>query len=257
MVWNVDPVLISFGSVSIRYYGLCFMASFLLGYYIMAWVYKKEGKPPSTLDSLFTYMFLGTLIGARLGHVLFYQPGYYFSHPTEILKIWHGGLASHGAVIGICLALFLFCRTHKDHSLIWVMSRMCMVVALAGFFIRIGNFFNSEIYGVPTSLPWAVTFLQIDNLPRHPTQLYESFSYLAIFTLLISYYNKHRAKANSYAMLGFFFVAVFTVRFLLEFTKDYQADFEQDMFFHMGQLLSLPLILIGVALMVVGKQKKR
>ena len=256
MIWNVDPILFTLGPVSIRYYGLCFMVSFLSGYYIMAWIYKKEDQPLSSLESLFTYMFLGTLIGARLGHVLFYQPDYYFSNPIEIFKVWHGGLASHGAAVGICTALFLFCRKHPDQKLVWVMSRMCIVVALAGFFIRLGNFFNSEIYGVQTTVPWAVTFLQIDNVPRHPTQLYESFSYLLIFVLMLAYYNKYRAKANSYILLGFFFTTVFTARFLLEFTKDYQADFEHSLPLHMGQILSIPLVLVGIGLMIVGENKK-
>ena len=257
MIWNVNPVFISLGPVEIRYYGIFFMLSFLLGYCLMAWIYKKEGKPINDLDNLLTYVFLGTLIGARLGHVLFYQPDYYFEHPLEIVKIWHGGLASHGAAVGICLALYLFSRNRPQQNFLWVMSRGCIIVALAGFFIRLGNFFNSEIYGVYTTLPWAVTFLQIDNIPRHPTQLYESFSYLLIFLLSFTYYNKFRARVNSRILLGFFFVAVFSARFLLEFTKDYQADFEQTIPLHMGQILSIPLIIIGIALIVVAGKNKR
>ena len=254
MVWNIDPVLVSIGPLSIRYYGVCFMLAFLLGYCLMGWIYRKEDKPIQDLDSLLTYVFFGTLIGARLGHVLFYQPDYYFSRPTEILKIWQGGLASHGAAIGICVALYLFSRKCPQQNFMWVMSRGCIIVALAGFFIRLGNFFNSEIYGVYTTLPWAVTFLQVDSVPRHPTQLYESLSYLLIFSLLLAYYNKYRAQVNAHMMLGFFFTSVFSARFLLEFTKDFQADFEQTLPLHMGQILSIPLIALGVVLMVVGSK---
>jgi prolipoprotein diacylglyceryl transferase len=248
MIWNIDPVFFSIGSLSVRYYGLCFMLAFLCGYCLINWIYREEKQPIASLDSLFTYMFLGTIIGARLGHVLFYQPDWYFNHPSEILKIWHGGLASHGAAIGIFIALWLFQRKHQEQKLIWVISRVCIAIALAGFFIRLGNFFNSEIYGVPTDLPWSVIFLRESAEPRHPTQLYESLSYLGIFGIMFSYYYKHRAESNSYFLLGFFFIAVFTARFILEFTKDYQAEFEAGLPLHIGQLLSIPLILIGAYL---------
>jgi prolipoprotein diacylglyceryl transferase len=231
------------------------MLAFLCGYYLINWIYREEKQDISALDSLFTHMFLGTIIGARLGHVLFYQADWYFSHPIEILKIWHGGLASHGAAIGIFIALWLFQRKYQKQKLIWIISRMCIAVALAGFFIRLGNFFNSEIYGVPTNLPWGVIFLRESEVPRHPTQLYESLSYLMIFVSMFSYYYKYREKSNSYFLLGFFFFAVFATRFLLEFTKAYQVELELELQLHLGQILSIPLILIGLWLIWLGGKK--
>ena len=176
--WSVGPDIIDIGIIKIRWYGLLFALSFVLGYQIMLKVFKYEGHTQKQLDSLTIFMILGTVIGARLGHCLFYEPGYYLSNPLEILKVWNGGLASHGAALGIIFSLFLFSKKHKTISFPWILDRIVIVVALSGFFIRTGNFFNSEIIGVPTDLPWAVIFHRIDELPRHPSQVYEAFAYL-------------------------------------------------------------------------------
>ena len=188
--WATDPIAFSFGPVQVRWYGICFAMAFVVGYQLMDWIFRKEGKPQEDLESMFTYMFVATLIGARLGHCLFYEPGYYLSHPLDILKFWHGGLASHGAAIAILVGLYLYAKKRDNQPYIWVLARMCMLVALGGFFIRTGNFFNSEIIGKPSSLPWAVVFTRLDSIPRHPSQLYEAFSYLLIFIGLIQLYRR-------------------------------------------------------------------
>ncbi|MEJ2543846.1 MAG: prolipoprotein diacylglyceryl transferase [Calditrichaceae bacterium] len=175
--WNVNPEIFHIGFISIRYYSLLFMLSFILGIAIFHGVYKRENKPKEDLDPLLIYMMLGTVIGARLGHCLFYDPSYYLSNPIKILKVWEGGLASHGAAIGILLSLYLYSRKHPDQPFLWLVDRIVITVALAGFFIRMGNLFNSEIIGKPTDVPWAFKFIRAqvpDPLtPRHPTQIYE------------------------------------------------------------------------------------
>jgi len=209
-------------------------------------MYRLEGKDPENVDTLLTYMVFGTLLGARLGHCLFYEPDYYLSNPIEILKFWRGGLASHGAALSICAVLYLYSRQHKDEPYIWLLSRIGVVVAGAGFFIRLGNFFNSEIIGVPSFLSWAVVFTRIDQIPRHPTQLYESISYLLIFGFLYRLYFSSKGKVHPKKLLGWFFVLVFGVRFILEFTKEHQAAFAIGFPLRMGQILSIPLIVLGL-----------
>lgn len=179
--WNVSPEIFRLGPFAIRWYSLGFVFAFLLGYYIIRHILRLEKKPEVYVDELFVYVFLGTIIGARLGHCLFYDPGYYLKHPLEILMIWHGGLASHGAAIGILTALYIFSKKRKDISFLWVLDRVVIVVALSGFFIRMGNLFNSEIYGKEAHIPWAFIFKRVDNIPRHPTQIYEAIAYLIIF----------------------------------------------------------------------------
>lgn len=244
--WGPSPILLSLGPLQLRWYGLLFASGFVVGFYIMQKMYRLEGKDPENVDTLLTYMVAGTLLGARLGHCLFYEPDYYLSHPIEILKFWRGGLASHGAAIGIFSALYIYSKRHKDEPYLWLMSRMGVVVAGAGFFIRLGNFFNSEIVGVPSFFSWAIVFTRIDQIPRHPTQLYESISYLLIFAFLCRLYFKSKGLISPEKLLGWFFVLVFGVRFLLEFTKEYQAAFAVGLPLRMGQLLSIPLVLAGL-----------
>lgn len=247
ITWNVNPEIFRIGSFAIRWYGLFFALSFYLGYIIMEWIFKKEGVPIPVLDSLATYMIIATVVGARLGHVLFYQPIYYFSHPLEILKIWEGGLASHGAAIGIIFAIWLFSRKHKQ-SFFWTIDRVVIVVALAGFFIRMGNLMNSEIYGTTTNLPWGFIFVRDksgDGLPHHPTQIYEALSYLAIFGYLLRHYIKKNGKPLEGYLFAMFLILIFGVRFLVEFIKLVQVEEESKYILDLGQILSIPLILIG------------
>lgn len=244
--WNVSPDIVTVGPFTIRWYGLLFALSFIVGFQIMNVIFKKEKRPEDDLNDLIWHMILGTVIGARLGHCLFYNPVYYLSHPLEILMVWKGGLASHGAAIGIPIALYLFIRKKKEYTFLWVVDRVVITVALAGFFIRLGNLFNSEILGKVTDLPWAFVFASYDNKPRHPAQLYEAIAYLIVFIILIRYYFKKDAKFKPGKIFGLFLVMVFTFRFFVEFLKIDQTYFEKGMLLNMGQLLSIPLILLGI-----------
>ena len=256
--WNVDPEIFSIGFISIRYYSLLFMLSFILGIAIFQGVYKRENKPKEDLDPLLIYMMLGTVIGARLGHCLFYDPSYYLSNPIKILKVWEGGLASHGAAIGILLALYFFSKKHPHQPFLWLVDRVVITVALAGFFIRMGNLFNSEIIGKPTDVPWAFKFIRAqvpDPLtPRHPSQVYEALAYLAIFGILYYIYKKQGSKVRRGFLLGLFLILVFGVRFFVEFLKENQVSFEAGMALNMGQLLSIPAVLAGLILILRAKE---
>ena len=194
IIWNADPEIFRIGNFAVRWYGLLFASAFFFGYLVFLKIYKKEGISVELLDKLTMYTAVGTIVGARLGHCLFYEPEYYLSNPFEILKIWRGGLASHGAAIGILIALYYYSKIIRRHYL-WILDRIVIAVALAGFFIRMGNLMNSEIYGIETDLPWGFVFVAAGEiLPKHPTQLYEGFSYLAIFALLYVLYNKYSDK---------------------------------------------------------------
>jgi prolipoprotein diacylglyceryl transferase len=255
--WDVSPVIFSLGSLHIRWYGLFFALSFYLGYVILEkQVFKREGLPVGLLDRLATYVVIGTVVGARLGHVLFYEPASYLRDPISILKIWEGGLASHGAAIGILLALWIFKRK-SGKSYLWTLDRLVIVVALGGFFIRMGNLMNSEIYGHYTSLPWGFVFLRDgETEPRHPTQIYEALSYLILFFILLKYYISNYKKLKEGFIFGVFLIVLFGVRFLIEFVKEPQVAFEQTMALNMGQWLSIPFILAGAGLLWRTSRKK-
>lgn len=258
IMWNVNPEILRIGSFAIRWYGLLFASSFLFGYIIMNRIFKNENLTTAMLDRLTVYMAVGTIVGARLGHCLFYEPGYYLSHPLEILKIWHGGLASHGAAIGILIALWLFVRKEKkDYT--WIIDRIAIVVALSGFFIRMGNLMNSEIYGVETNLPWGFVFLRNgETVPKHPTQIYEGLSYLIVFIILYRIYWKNKGEHIQGLLISIFLILVFTARFLIEFVKEPQVAFETKLPLDMGQILSIPFIIAGFIWLYISlKQKKR
>lgn len=244
--WSVSPEIFHLGPISVRWYGFLFAMAFVAGYVIMSWIFKKEGRPGTDLEQLSVYMIFGTVIGARLGHCLFYNPEYYLTHPIEIFKVWEGGLASHGAAIGILISLYLFSNKKKNYPLLWVLDRIVIVTALGGSFIRLGNLFNSEIIGKPTDVSWAFIFSSVDELPRHPTQLYESLAYLIIFIMLFLIYYKGIEKNRRGLLFGLFLVLVFTFRFFIEFLKENQTGFEARMTFNMGQILSIPFVLIGL-----------
>jgi phosphatidylglycerol---prolipoprotein diacylglyceryl transferase len=247
ITWNVSPTMFSIGPITLRWYGLLFAMSFVFGYIIMQRMFAKENLPISLLDELATYMIIATVVGARLGHVFFYEPASYLRHPLDILKIWEGGLASHGAAVGIMIALYFFARrNHKPY--LWAFDRVVIVVALAGFFIRTGNLMNSEIFGKPTSLPWAFIFSRVSDIPRHPTQIYEGLCYLATFFFLLNYYYKKQGNPRTGSIFGMFLIMIFGVRIIVEFLKEPQVGFENSMTFNMGQLLSVPFVLLGVYL---------
>lgn len=270
ITWDVDPWLLKFGeNFGIRWYGLLFACAFLFGYIIFKKFFKKEGFSIELLDQLTLYIALGTVIGARLGHCLFYDADYYLKHPLEILMIWKGGLASHGAAIGILIALFLYVRKYKI-SFLWLIDRISVVTALGGTFIRLGNLMNSEIYGKPTSLPWGFRFVNDKSrinfydpvsgdflgkhLACHPTQLYEALSYFIIFLILFYIIRKFGDKIKNGFIFSIFLISLFTARFFIEYLKFEQSDFEIEMInnlkMNMGQLLSLPFIALGIILLI-------
>ena len=261
IVWNVNPDIFTIsksfpliGGLTVRWYGLLFATGFVLGYLILQKVLKKEGVEQKFLDELFTNMFIFTIVGARLGHVFFYEPHYFLSHPLQILEVWHGGLASHGAAVGILIGLYIFARVHHKQY-IYVLDRVAIVVPLAGFFIRMGNLMNSEIFGYPTHLPWGFIFVRAQDPalavgPHQPTQIYEALGYLIIFFFIYRYYRKNATHLKPGKLFGFFMVLIFSVRFLVEFLKEPQEVWEQHMLLDMGQLLSIPLILLGIAVLI-------
>ena len=254
---NISPEIFSIGFVTIKWYSLLFALTFVVGYVILQHTFKKENKNLADLDTLLIYLMLGTIIGARLGHCLFYAPDYYLANPVEILKVWGGGLASHGGAIGILTAIWLFTTKRKNYSFLWIVDRVVIAVALGGLFIRTGNFFNSEIYGIPTDVPWAVVFALRDNLPRHPTQIYEALTYFSIFILLFTIYRKSKPLPADGLLFGIFLVLVFASRFLWEFLKEVQSDFEHSLLLDMGQILSIPFILLGVAVLIYSQKQKK
>ena len=225
--WSVKPEIFHLGLFFLRWYGFLFMASFILGYILFRWFLKKENKPRKYLDELVVYMFFGTVIGARLGHCFFYHPGYYFEHPLEIFTVWKGGLASHGAAMGILTALYLFARKKNDLTYIWTLDRVVITVALAGFFIRLGNLFNSEVIGKATQAPWAFIFTQVDRVPRHPTQLYEALAYLTVFFSCLALIGNDRRNPRLGGFWRFFLQAFLPSAFLWNIRRRLQSSFRR------------------------------
>lgn len=252
--WDVDPVMFSIGGFQLRYYGLLFIVGFYLGYYMFRYFFRREGKPLELLDTLLWTLMLCTIVGARLGHVLFYQPDYYLAHPGEILKVWEGGLASHGGTIAIMIGMWWFVKKYgrrHDFGYIWLLDRLAIAVAFAAMFIRLGNLMNSEIYGHETTLPWGFIFLQNgETVAKHPTQLYEALCYLGTGIILFSIYKFALPKIREGLLLGIFFIGIFLSRFFIEFVKENQVGFEEGMTLNMGQLLSIPFVLMGIWLIV-------
>jgi len=258
--WNVNPEIFRIGGFALRYYSVMFVFAFFFSYMLLSKIYKKENISLSLLNKLSVYIFIGTIAGARLGHTLFYEFGYYKNHLLEIIlpfSITNGkfeltgyqGLASHGGAIGIIATVVLYCRKYKQ-SFLWIMDRLGIVVALSGFFIRLGNLLNSEIIGKPSNVSWAFVFERVDMVPRHPAQLYEAILYLIIFGILWFLYKNKAQKLSDGFMFGCFLIMLFTARFLIEFVKEDQEAFESRLIFNMGQILSIPFVLIGVYLVI-------
>ncbi len=246
IIWDVNPILLQLGERGVRWYGLLFALGFIFGIIIVTRMFQKEGVNKDLVDSLFLFVVVGTVIGARFGHVVFYDLQFYMEHPGEILKIWHGGLASHGGALGIIIALFFWSRKYSKRSLLWIFDRVVVPTALAGMFIRLGNLMNSEIIGKPTEVPWAFTFVSEDMIPRHPSQLYEAIAYLGIFVLLFFLYWKTNTGNKPGRLFGIFMSLIFGFRMLIELTKENQVAFEDNMSMNMGQLLSIPLVIMGL-----------
>ncbi len=265
ITWNVSPdiftipEIMGLGPFTIRWYGLLFAAGFLIGQQIMTYVYKKEGKPLEDIDTLTLVMVASTVLGARLGHFLFYEPEVLLKNPLEVILPPFAGLASHGALVGILFGLWLYTRKRQytGQTFLWLTDRMVLLVALAGAFIRFGNLMNSEIIGTITDKPWGFLFMQnteFSQYPRHPAQLYESITCLILFFILFALWNKYKAATPPGRLLGIFLIWIFGLRFMYEFLKENQVSFEDSLALNMGQILSIPAVLLGVYL-VLRSQK--
>lgn len=260
--WDVNPEMTNlFGVISLRYYSILFGLGLIVAYYIMLYLYKNQKLPIADLDKLFIYVFVGTVVGARLGHCFFYEPMYYITHPLEMLLPFQGtigkdfhftgyqGLASHGGAIGILLAIVLYSKRFKVN--IWsLLDKIAVVVPIAGASIRLGNLMNSEIIGHTTDVPWAFIFSHVDGMPRHPAQLYEAIAYIFIFIIMISLYEKQFAKRQKGFFFGVFLILLFLARMIIEFFKMNQVPFEDGLLFNMGQLLSIPFVIVGIWIVV-------
>jgi phosphatidylglycerol---prolipoprotein diacylglyceryl transferase len=249
--WAFDPILFSAGPLTVRWYGLLFVGAFLIGQWMLGRIFAVEGVPRENAERLMMYLLLGAVIGARLVHCLFYEPEYYLSHPLAILRIWEGGLASHGGTLGMLLALWLGARTARPKlPFLWLVDRVSIPAALGAMFVRIANFLNSEIVGIPTSGEWGVVFESVDALPRHPAQLYEAFAYGLIFLVLVAVYRRTGKRTPEGLLFGLLMVLVFSARIVVEFFKTPQAAYEAGQMFSVGQYLSVPFVVLGVAMIV-------
>lgn len=255
LFWDFDPVFVNFWFVTIYWYGLMFALAFISSYTLLAWFYGQEGYDNKAVDELLWYVAIGTIVGARLGHCVFYEPSYYLQHPFKILAIWEGGLASHGAIIGLLFSLYLY-QKQAIQSYRWLLDRVAIGFALGGGFVRIGNFFNSEIVGIPTTVPWAVIFARIDSLPRHPVQLYESLAYFCIFAVLFALHQKVRDSVAPGFIFAVSLLLVFGTRLALELVKVRQASHSVDAVLSTGQWLSLPFLLLGIYLVFCWYRQK-
>ena len=259
--WDPNQVLLYLGFFQLRYYSLMFVIAFSLGWFIMKRIYKNENQTEEALDSLFIYTVLATLIGARLGHFLFYEPSVFITDPLSIILPFQftpefeftgfRGLASHGAAIGIIIAMYYYSKKIIKKPILWILDRIVIPVAIGGVFVRIGNFFNSEIIGKPTNSDYGVVFAQLgESFPRHPAQLYEAAGYILVFIILWYFYWKTDKKNKSGYIFGLFLVLLWTVRFVAEFYKKSQGGFESELgLLSTGQWLSIPFIIIGIYLM--------
>lgn len=250
-IWDMDRVIWGTGMISLRWYSLFFAAGLASGYLWVARCFKRGGFNAQQADQLLVYIVGGTIVGARLGHCLFYDPAFYLSHPLEILKIWEGGLASHGGYLGVILAILVFWRQNRKIPLLWILDRVSLAALFAGGFIRIGNFFNSEILGKPATVPWAIVFRQVDTVPRHPAQLYEAIGYVGISLGLYALYQVRDQALAPGRLFGMVLAGGFGFRFVIEFFKEHQTAVETGLMLNMGQWLSLPFIIMGL-LMAAG-----
>lgn len=268
--WQPDEYLIRFGSAGVRWYGICWLVCFAVGFYLMQWLFKRHKYSDKQFEPMFLYVFLGALVGARLGHCIFYEPGEFFDsfqHFVEIfipIKFLPGGgwkfvgfqgLASHGGVIGLLIGLYLYIKRSKMNTWV-VLDFMGICSAISAAFIRIGNLMNSEIIGKVTDVPWAFIFYDVDTRPRHPGQLYEAIAYFCIFAFIFLVYRKNPKKVGTGLYFGLCLALIFTFRFFIEYIKIDQVDFENGMLFNMGQLLSIPFVALGVWSIMKSKGKE-
>lgn len=267
VTWTANPILFD-GFITIRWYSLAFMIGFLIGYEIESRIFRHEGAPEKWLGVLLLWTVAGTIIGARLGHVFFYEWDLYRQDPIKILYVWEGGLASHGGTIGVMIGVIMFSIFTAKRNPLWTFDRIVIPIALVGGLIRLGNLMNHEIYGHATDLPWGFRFIQnihqwqaggipVFSDPSHPTQIYEALCYFALFGLLMWMYWKKNAEERPGLLFGVFFIILFGTRFLIEFVKNDQVAFEANMVLNMGQLLSIPFIIAGVALVIYAMSRPK
>lgn len=271
ITWTVSPNLYD-GFVTVRWYGLMFAIGFLFGYEVVYRIFKHEGAPEKWLGSLFIYVVVATIVGARLGHVFFYDWSYYKDHLGEIFKVWEGGLASHGGTAGILLAVWIFSKYVTKRPMLWTLDRLVVPVGLVAALIRIGNLMNHEIYGGPTDLPWAFCFVEnlhqwmrgaepVFTVPSHPTQIYEALCYLITCAVCMWMYWRRNAQEREGLIFGVFMLGIFVPRFFIEYIKNVQEPWEiamrQTWGIDQGQLLSLPFIILGVWLIVRAIRRPR
>ena len=262
--WNIDPVIVHLGGFELRWYSLLFVGGFVLGWFIMRSFFRREKINEALLDPMLYMLLICTIVGARLGHCLFYQPDYYLGSWAgfwEIFMPWKGGLASHGGTIAIILGIWWYAHKYgraNGFDFVWVLDHLVIPVSFAACFIRLGNLFNSEIYGDPTQLPWGFVFQRNgETVPCHPTQLYEAGTYLLLGLLLWFLYWKKAEKLHRGTFVGLFMLICFGSRFLIEFIKNDQVEFEADMLLNMGQLLSIPFILLGIGFLVYAGKRRQ
>ena len=261
--WAPNEKIFSLGPIAIHWYSMMFLLAFYIGFQILKKIYIKEKKNVALLDPFLVHMVIGTIIGARLGEVFFYNWEYFQNNLLEIFLpiklndsgvdfIGFRGLSSHGATVGIIISIFIYKIRYKYDSVLWIFDRLVIAVAIGGMFVRIGNFFNSEIVGKFTNSDFGVVFLNRgDSLPRHPAQLYEAFGYLILFILLVLIYNKSKLSLKKGFIFGFFLLTLFTIRFVVEYVKESQGGIEQTLgIISTGQWLSIPFIIIGILLMI-------
>ena len=263
IIWNANPELFHIGGFAVRWYSLLFVSGFILGFFIFQWFFKREKLDPRLLDSLLVTLIVGTIVGARLGHCLFYQPDYYLGSWEGFLEIfmpWKGGLASHGGTIALFIGMWWFAHKYgkrQGFDFVWLVDHLSIAVCFAATFIRLGNLFNSEIYGGVTNLPWGFVFVRNEETePHHPTQLYEALSYLILGLVLLAIYKYRSEKTWRGTFIGLFLIGCFGSRFLIEFIKNDQVDFEAGMALNMGQILSIPFVLLGIGFLVYAYKKK-
>lgn len=264
ITWDVSPVIFKLGFFTLRWYSLAFMIGFLVGYEIVSRMFRHEGAPERWLGLLLMWTVAGTIVGARLGHVFFYEWDLFSQNPIKILYVWEGGLASHGGAIGVILGVILFSIVTTKRSPLWTFDRLVVPIALVGGLIRLGNLMNSEIFGHATTLPWGFRFV---NSPEwqalyagqacHPTQIYEAICYFALFALLMWMYWRKNAEERPGLIFGVFLIGIFTPRFFIEFIKNPQEAFEQSMALNMGQWLSIPFIIAGISLIIYAMRRPR
>jgi prolipoprotein diacylglyceryl transferase len=255
ITWNTSPAIFEILGREIRWYGVLFALAFVFGYQVIKYIYKTEGINPAECDRIAMFMVAGVVLGARLGHVFFYEPAYYLANPIKILYIWEGGLASHGASIGVMIAIWLYIKNEpfKSKGYLWMLDRIILTIPMGGAFIRLGNLFNSEIYGHQTDLPWGFIFTldpSSGNVPRHPTQIYEALGYILIFFICFSIYKRKNIHLAKGYLFGIFLMLLFGFRFFIEYFKENQVDFENHLPLNMGQLLSIPFVLLGLFLFI-------